>query len=78
MRSVVGEARVSAETGHAMWAEPFNGMFAQVAGFFRGGVAAEKGRPYLLGLLSGGYSNGKTRDVAVLRCLRAAAPGRPG
>ena len=35
MLTVVDDARVRADGGHAAWSESFNGMFAQVAEVFR-------------------------------------------
>jgi SRSO17 transposase len=46
------EAPVLAAAGHAVWAEPFNEMFAQVAGVFAEASSRRRGRAYLLGLLS--------------------------
>ncbi len=52
MLSVVEDARVPAQDGHAAWSEAFNEMFAQVAGVFGNASARRRGRGYLLGLLS--------------------------
>jgi SRSO17 transposase len=52
MLSVVEDARVQAQDGHAAWSEAFNEMFAQVAGVFGNASARRHGRWYVLGLLS--------------------------
>jgi SRSO17 transposase len=52
MLSVVDDARVHAQDGHAAWSEAFNELFAQVAGVFGNAHARSHGRGYLLGLLS--------------------------
>jgi SRSO17 transposase len=52
MLSVVDEARVLADEGHAAWSESFNELFAQVAGVFGNAAVRRHGRAYLLGLLS--------------------------
>jgi len=52
MLDFVDEVRVRADAGHAAWIEPFNEMFAQVAGEFATAAARRRGRAYLLGLLS--------------------------
>ena len=41
-----------ADAGHAAWTEPFNEMFAQVAGEFATAASRRRARAYLLGLLS--------------------------
>jgi SRSO17 transposase len=51
MLGVVDEAVTSA-AGHAAWIEPFNEMFAQVAGVFAEAPSRRRARAYLLGLLS--------------------------
>ena len=51
MLVIVDEARVSA-AGHATWIEPFNEMFALVAGVFAEAPSRRRARAYLLGLLS--------------------------
>jgi SRSO17 transposase len=51
MLGVVDEAVTSA-AGHAAWTEPFNEMFAQVAGVFAEAPSRRRARAYLLGLLS--------------------------
>ena len=51
MLGVVDEAPVQA-AGHAAWIEPFNEMFAQVAGVFAEAASRRRARAYLLGLLS--------------------------
>ena len=51
MLGVVDEALTSA-AGHAAWIEPFNEMFAQVAGVFAEAPSRRRARAYLLGLLS--------------------------
>ena len=51
MLGVVDEARVSA-AGHAAWIEPFNEVFALVAGVFAEAPSRRRARAYLLGLLS--------------------------
>jgi SRSO17 transposase len=51
MLGVVDEALTSA-AGHAAWIEPFNEMFALVAGVFAEAPSRRRGRAYLLGLLS--------------------------
>lgn len=45
MLTVVDDARVRADDGHAAWSESFNEMFAQVAGGvrLRGGAQARAG-----------------------------------
>ena len=50
MLVVVDEAVTSA--GHAGWIEPFNEMFALVAGVFAEAPSRRRARAYLLGLLS--------------------------
>jgi len=52
MLSVVEDARVQAQDGHAAWSEAFNEMFAQVAGVFGNAPVRRHGRWYVLGLLS--------------------------
>ena len=52
MLDVVERAPVPAVAGHAVWAEPFNEMFALVAGVFAEASSRRRGRAYLLGLLS--------------------------
>jgi SRSO17 transposase len=52
MLSVVYDARVEAQDGHAAWSESFNELFAQVAGVFENASVRRHGRGYLLGLLS--------------------------
>ena len=52
MLSVVDDARVQAQDGHAAWSEAFNELFAQVAGVFGNASVRRHGRGYLLGLLS--------------------------
>jgi hypothetical protein len=52
MLSVVDDARVQAQAGHAAWSEAFNELFAQVAGVFGNAAVRSHGRGYLLGLLS--------------------------
>jgi SRSO17 transposase len=52
MLSVVDEARVLEQDGHAAWSESFNELFAQVAGVFGNARVRRHGRGYLLGLLS--------------------------
>jgi len=52
MLSVVDDARVEAQDGHAAWSESFNELFAQVAGVFGNASVRGRGRGYLLGLLS--------------------------
>ena len=52
MLTVVDDAQVRADGGHAAWSESFNEMFAQVAGVFRNAAVRRHGRAYLLGLLS--------------------------
>jgi SRSO17 transposase len=52
MLDVVDEVRVRADAGHAAWIEPFNEMFAQVAGEFATAASRRRARAYLLGLLS--------------------------
>ena len=52
MLDVVDEARVRAGEAHAAWTEPFNEMFAQVAGEFGNAAVRRNGRAYVLGLLS--------------------------
>jgi SRSO17 transposase len=52
MLSVVDDAQVQAQDGHAAWSEAFNEMFAQVAGVFGNARVRGHGRGYLLGLLS--------------------------
>lgn len=51
MLGVVDEALTSA-AGHAAWTEPFNEMFAQLAGVFAEAPSRRRARAYLLGLLS--------------------------
>ena len=51
MLGVVDEALTSA-AGHAAWIEPFNEMFALVAGVFAEAPSRRRARAYLLGLLS--------------------------
>ena len=51
MLDVVDEAPVQA-AGHGAWAEPFDEMFAQVAGVFAEAPSRRRARAYLLGLLS--------------------------
>jgi SRSO17 transposase len=50
--SVMDEARLVADAGHAGWSERFNEMFAQVAGEFGNALSRRRARAYLLGLLS--------------------------
>jgi SRSO17 transposase len=52
MLSVVEDARVQVQDGHAAWSEAFNEMFAQVAGVFGNASVRRHGRWYVLGLLS--------------------------
>jgi SRSO17 transposase len=52
MLSVVEDARVRAQDGHAAWSEAFSEMFAEVAGVFGNASARRHGRWYVLGLLS--------------------------
>jgi SRSO17 transposase len=52
MLSVMDEARLVADAGHAAWSERFNEMFAQVAGEFENAASRKRARAYLLGLLS--------------------------
>lgn len=52
MLTVMDDARVYAEDGHAAWPEAFNELFAQVAGVFGNASVRRHGRGYLLGLLS--------------------------
>ena len=52
MLSVVDNARVLEQDGHAAWSESFNEMFAQVAGVFENASVRRHGRWYVLGLLS--------------------------
>jgi SRSO17 transposase len=52
MLGFVGEVRLRADAGHAAWIEPFNEMFAQVAGEFATASGRKRARAYLLGLLS--------------------------
>ena len=52
MLTVVDDARVRADEGHAAWSESFNEMFAQAAGVFGNAAVRRHGRAYLLGLLS--------------------------
>jgi hypothetical protein len=52
MLSVVDDARVEAQDGHAAWSESFNELFARVAGVFGNASVRRHGRGYLLGLLS--------------------------
>ena len=52
MLDVVDEVRVRADAGHAAWIEPFNEMFAGVAGEFATAGSRKRARAYLLGLLS--------------------------
>ena len=52
MLSVVEDARVQAQDGHAAWSEAFNEMFARVAGVFGNASVRRHGRWYVLGLLS--------------------------
>jgi len=51
MLGVVDEALTSAAV-HVAWIEPFNEMFAQVAGVFAEAPSRRRARAYLLGLLS--------------------------
>ena len=51
MLGVVDEALMSAAV-HVAWIEPFNEMFAQVAGVFAEAPSRRRARAYLLGLLS--------------------------
>jgi len=52
MLSVVDDARVLEQDGHAAWPESFNELFAQVAGVFENAAVRGHGRWCLLGLLS--------------------------
>ncbi len=52
MLDVVDEARLLAGSGHAVWSERFNEVFAQVAGEFENAGSRKRARAYLLGLLS--------------------------
>jgi SRSO17 transposase len=52
MVSVLDDARVEAQYGHAAWSESFNELFAQLAGVFENASVRSHGRWYLLGLLS--------------------------
>ena len=52
MLDFVDELRVRADAGHAAWIEPFNEMFALVAGEFATASGRKRARAYLLGLLS--------------------------
>jgi len=52
MLDVVDDARALAADAHAAWTEPFNEMFARVAGVFGTGPSRKRARWYLLGLLS--------------------------
>jgi SRSO17 transposase len=52
MLSVVDDARVLEQDGHAAWSESFNELFAQVAGVFENASVRRHGRWYVLGLLS--------------------------
>ena len=52
MLGFVEEVRLRADAGHAAWIEPFNEMFAQVAGEFATAAGRKRARAYLLGLLS--------------------------
>src|SRR5271166_343287 len=52
MLDFVDGVRVSADAGHAAWIEPFNEMFAGVAGEFATTVSRKRARWYLRGLLS--------------------------
>jgi SRSO17 transposase len=52
MLVVVDDARVQAADAHAVWIEPFNEMFARVAGVFGSAPSRRRARWYLLGLLS--------------------------
>jgi SRSO17 transposase len=52
MLSVVNDARVEAQDGHAAWSESFNELFAQVAGVFGNAAVRTHGRWYVLELLS--------------------------
>jgi SRSO17 transposase len=52
MLSVLDDARVQAQDGHAAWSEAFNELFARVAGVFGNAAVRGHGRGYLLGLLS--------------------------
>ena len=51
MLDVMDEA-LAAGAGHAGWIEPFNEMFALVAGEFAEAPSRRRARAYLLGLLS--------------------------
>jgi hypothetical protein len=46
--SVVDDARLEAQDGHAAWSEAFNELFAQVAGVFENAAVRRHGRWYLL------------------------------
>jgi SRSO17 transposase len=48
----VEDALAVAGDGHAAWSESFNEMFMQVAAAFSNARVRQRGRPYLLGLLS--------------------------
>jgi SRSO17 transposase len=48
----VVDVAVTSAAGHAAWIEPFNEMFAQVAGVFAEARSRRRARTYLLGLLS--------------------------
>jgi SRSO17 transposase len=52
MLSVVDDARVLEQDGHAAWSESFNELFAQVCGVFGNASVRRHGRWYVLGLLS--------------------------
>jgi hypothetical protein len=52
MLSVVDDARVLEQDGHAAWSESFSELFAQVAGLLENASVGRHGRGYLLGLLS--------------------------
>lgn len=52
MLSVVDDARVLEQDGHAAWSESFNEMFMQAAGAFSNARVRRHGRAYVLGLLS--------------------------
>jgi SRSO17 transposase len=52
MLDFMEEARLRADAGHAAWIEPFNEMFALVAGEFATAASRKRARAYLLGLLS--------------------------
>jgi SRSO17 transposase len=52
MLDVMEEARLRAGDAHAAWSERFNELFALVAGVFGNAAVRQRGRAYLLGLLS--------------------------